>query len=49
MTKAIAQRIVDNPKAVAAFSYWSRRPMETDDATFQLAMDFAQALLVLGK
>ena len=48
MTKEIAQRITKNPKAIAAYSQWLRHPMETDDATFQLAMDFAQALLVIG-
>ena len=48
MPTETAKNILNNPKYVAAYAKWNRKPMETSDNDFNLAMDWTEALLSLS-
>ncbi len=43
-----AKFILNDPEYKEAWIYWNRKPMETSDRDFALAMDWSEALLCLS-
>ena len=48
MPTETAKSILNNTKYVSAFAKWSRKPMETSEEDFNLAMDWSEALLSIS-
>jgi hypothetical protein len=43
-----ANRVLNDPQAVAAYAQFQRAPMQTDTATYRLAVDWLEAVLAVA-
>tara|TARA_B100000900_G_C20360099_1_gene625958 strand:+ start:479 stop:640 length:162 start_codon:yes stop_codon:yes gene_type:complete len=48
MNTTTAHAIINDQDYIQAFLHYRRKPMETNDDTFRLAMDWCQAQLTLS-